>query len=359
MVRGEQDILPALRGPVLRRRHLGGSRLPGVEPPCGLPRGELDGFLVDVGVGGTLADGLERTDRAAELLALLHVRRREVERGRRCTRHGDGHRRLRVLEDPSDAFRTGELRRRCVTHHQASHRCAEHGVFAFDGHARTRRVDQVEAVCRRHDDAFRDQTGRHAHLFAGELAVGRCRRRRGRRVAHRFGERGGDDAGSGGDAVQRVERVVLHQRGHREAHHRERGDRRGGPTDLLEHDARLEEAEPGATGRLGDRDAHDPGVGERGPEVRVVAIVVGDDALDPLERGRVGQDLRRELAEVLLVGSEREIHQRSALGRPSVNWEIRSRCISLTPPPKVRMIEPRVPCCRRERSTAPGASGSR
>src|SRR5262249_14406223 len=130
-------------------------------------------------------------------------------------------------------------------------------------------------------------------------------------------------------------------------------------TDLFEHDARLEEAEAAAAHRLGHRDADDAGLRERLPQVAVEAVVLGDDLLRALERGGVGEDLGREVAEILLVGGEGEVHQRSALGKPSVNWEIRSRCISLTPPPKVRMIDPRVPAWMRDFNTAPGASGSR
>src|SRR5262249_24002678 len=150
-----------------------------------------------------------------------------------------------------------------------------------------------------------------------------------------------------GDALERVGGTELDERGRGEAHDRERRDRRRRAADLFEDDARLEEAEPGTTHRLRQGDADDPGIGERGPQVAVEAVAVGDDLLRAFERGVVAQDLGRELAEILLVGGEGEVHQRSALGKPSVNWEIRSRCISLTPPPKVRMIAPRVPCWMR------------
>ena len=246
-----------------------------------------------------------------------------------------------------------------VAQHQSGHRRTEHRVLALDGDARRRRVHDVQAVGCRHHDPLREQARGHTDLLARELPVGRRRGRRRGGVTDRLGERGGDDPGAGSHTLQRVERVELHQRGRGESHHRERGDRRRGATDLLEHDARLEEPESRAAGRLGDRDAHDPGIGKCGPQVPVEAVVVGEHALHAFEPGGVGEDLGHEIAEILLVGGEGEIHQRSALGRPSVNWEIRSRCISLTPPPKVRMIEPRVPTCRRERSTAPGASGSR
>ena len=76
VVRGVEHVLAALRGPELGRRHLLVAGTAGVEPPGRLPRGELDRFGVDVGVGGALADGLEGGDRTLELHALLHVRRR-------------------------------------------------------------------------------------------------------------------------------------------------------------------------------------------------------------------------------------------------------------------------------------------
>ena len=80
----------------------------GVEPPRRLPRGEPHRFGVDVGVGGALADRLERRDRSAELLAGLRVVRGELERRRARARGHHAHRRLRVLHQPRHTFGTGE-----------------------------------------------------------------------------------------------------------------------------------------------------------------------------------------------------------------------------------------------------------
>ena len=123
-------------------------------------------------------------------------------------------------------------------------------------------IDDVDPVARRHHDPLGQQPGGHADLLAGELPSGRRRRRRGR-VAHRLGERSGHDAGAVGHSHEGVGGAEFHQRGRGEPHHRERGDRRGGAPDLLEHDARLDEAEAGAAHRLGQRDADDAGLRQR------------------------------------------------------------------------------------------------
>ena len=72
------------------------------------------------------------------------------------------------------------------------------------------------------------------------------------------------------------------------------------------------------------------------------------DLADALVRRLVGEDLLREVGDRLLLVTEREVHGcrsfrrsvRSAAcaGRPSPNMPIRSRCTSLVPPPKVRMM---------------------
>ena len=202
VVRGEEHVLPALRRPVLRGVDLRRRGHAGVEAPRGLPRGELDRFLADVRVRRPLAHRLERGDRTAELLALLHVGRGEVKCGVGDARHDDRHRSLRPLQQPRQPLGTGELGRLGVAQHEAGRRRAEHRVLTFDGDARRRRVDEVDAVDRRHHDRLGVEPRGHADLLTGELAARGC----GRRCVHvadRLGERGGDDAGPGGDAVER------------------------------------------------------------------------------------------------------------------------------------------------------------
>ena len=122
------------------------------------------------------------------------------------------------------------------------------------------------------DDPLRVETRGHTHLLAREPAVGVGRRRRRERVAQRLDERGGDDARAVGDTFEVLVTAEVRERGAAEAHHRERGHRRRRTPDLLQHDARLQEAESATPDRLGERDPDEAGVGHRAPEVVVDGI---------------------------------------------------------------------------------------
>ena len=87
-----------------------------------------------------------------------------------------------------------------------------------------------------------------------------------------------------------------------------------GAADLFEHDARLEEAEPGAADRLGQRDADDAGLGERGPQVAVEAVA----------RRRATSFVRSSVVasdRILAASSRRscwsEVKEKSISGQPS------------------------------------------
>ena len=73
------------------------------------------------------------------------------------------------------------------------------------------------------------------------------------------------------------------------------------PTLLLEHQAQLDQPEAAAPVLLGKRQREQPGVGEGPPEVAVDALVAPLDLLDPLDRGLAVEDLRRQIADCLLL----------------------------------------------------------
>ena len=146
------------------------------------------------------------------------------------------------------------------------------GVLALDGDTVGRGIDHEDARIGGDDDPLRVEARGHAHLLAREPAVAVGRRRRGERVAHRLDERGGDDARAVGDTFEMLVAAEVRERGRAEPHHRERGHRRRRAPDLLQHDARLEEAEPAAADRLGQRDADEAGVGHRAPQLVVDGV---------------------------------------------------------------------------------------
>src|SRR5207302_10956178 len=80
VLRRVHDPLSAVGRPELGNGNLGARRQPLAESPHGLPRGETDGFGVDVRVGSTLSDSLERCDRTVELLPRLRVLRGHAQR---------------------------------------------------------------------------------------------------------------------------------------------------------------------------------------------------------------------------------------------------------------------------------------
>src|SRR5581483_2870639 len=113
---------------------------------------------------------------------------------------------------------------------------------------------------------------------------------------------------------------------------------------------------------LGNRDPEQTGGGQLGPQGAIETGGVGVlDRAQLVVRAVVGQHFAGEVADRDLLVGESEVHgclspYRFAIGMPRPNTEIRSRWISFTPPPKVRMVSARYICSSRERSTDPGAS---
>src|SRR5207249_1022058 len=134
----------------------------------------------------------------------------------------------------------------------------------------------------------------------------------------------------------------LGDRQRREHDRLEQRDRRSAAADLLEDRRHLEETEARAAVLFGHRDAEQPRIGGGAPELAVEAQAptLLDRAL-LFVAALVGEDLRREVADRLLIFGEREVHgvlagyTRGTRGRPRPNKPIRSRWISLVPPPKV------------------------
>ena len=101
---------------------------------------------------------------------------------------------------------------------------------------------------------------------------------------------------------------------------------------------------------LGHGGAENAEFRELGPQVRVEARAVGPFELaQALVGGSVAEHLTGQVADRLLLLAEGEVHVvsssrpvpdaqlRIARGRPMPNMPIRSRWISLVPPPKVRI----------------------
>src|SRR5207245_2293445 len=138
--------------------------------------------------------------------------------------------------------------------------------------------------------------------------------------------------------------------------------RRDVPPDLPQEHAEVEEAEAEPAGRLGRRDAEQVRLRELGPGGAVIPVVGTVALLQMLEPGAVLEDPRREPMQLLLRLGEGKVHvvapppQRGLPGMPSPKIAIRSRCISLVPPPNVRMCMPRSIRSTRPRTTAPGES---
>ena len=106
---------------------------------------------------------------------------------------------------------------------------------------------------------------------------------------------------------------------------------------------------PAAAVRLGQADAEEPGVGEGLPGPAVEPVVGRLDLGEALVRDQVLEDLGREVAQRRLVLVEREVERGFAhavvahligLGILRPNTEMRSRCTSLVPPPKVMIRVP-------------------
>ena len=127
----------------------------------------------------------------------------------------------------------------------------------------------------------------------------------------------------------------------------------------IRHSSRKPKPRPPTT--LGQRDAEQVRLGELGPRV----------AVEPVRRCRraragapsvhaVGEDLAGQALELVLLFGEGEVHRRSPVSRRHSAGEpgmlrpkmaMRSRCISLVPPPKVRMCMLRVRASSRPLST--------
>ena len=118
-------------------------------------------------------------------------------------------------------------------------------------------------------------------------------------------------------------------------------------TDFLEHEAEIEESEAEPTMGLGNRDTEEIRRRELRPRVTVERVVGALHGLEVLERHAVAEDLTHESRQFLLRLGEREIHAVASFvfsviscglpGMFSPKMAMRSRCISLVPPPKVRM----------------------
>src|SRR5262249_23340456 len=144
-------------------------------------------------------------------------------------------------------------------------------------------------------------------------------------------------------------------------------ERRDVGADLLQHHAKVEEAEAEPARRLRQRDPEQVRLRELLPRGQVVPVVGAIALLQVLEARAIFEDPRREAAQLLLFLGKGEVHvvgslrlairrHRGLPGMFSPKMAIRSRCISLTPPPKVRMCIERSMRSTRPAFTAPGES---
>ena len=179
-------------------------------------------------------------------------------------------------------------------------------------------------------------------------------------------ERGGEQHVAGDDLRQHRLLRVGAEAGDRQRAGDERRDaraaaRRGGRSRAARSTDR------GSRGRgrrrSRERDAEQVRLGELAPGVAVVPVVGEVARLQVRERHAVVEDLPGEALQLLLLFGECEVHRvrfvsyRGGLpGMPSPKIAIRSRCISLVPPPNVRMCIERSIRSTRPRSTAPGES---
>jgi hypothetical protein len=137
--------------------------------------------------------------------------------------------------------------------------------------------------------------------------------------------------------------------GQRAQHHRLEDRHRGRRAAHLLHDPRhLQEAQTGPAVGFGNRDAEQARLGELLPQGAVEARPFAAlDLLLALVGRALAQDLGGEVENLLLLFGVGEIHargsdqKRGARGKPRPKRLIRSRWISLVPPPKVRIRSPR------------------
>ena len=173
-----------------------------------------------------------------------------------------------------------------------------------------------------------------------------------------LGQGRGQHPAAGGHARQQRRTLLVgaelvdRQRGQHGGEVRDRGRR---PPDLLEDQADLEEAEAAAADVLGQGDAEQAGVGQGRPQPGRVRIARGLDAPSGprWSTGRRGSGRPGPTTACCSSLNEKSMagavpRYRSARGRPRPNMAIRSRCTSLVPPPKVRMMRLRYLRSRRE-----------
>ena len=363
--RGVPDAVAAVGRPELRGRDLERVVAPFVEVRRGLQHRELDRLVVDEAVGHALTDRLERADRAVELLALGRVLRGEPQRLVGDARH-DARRSRRSCGCSVNARisaalleRSRAARRRRRARRRAAPRTAARGSSISWRSSVTpgrvgRHEEHADAVvdARRDEHELRRGGAGDVRLHAVDApAVAVARRGRGRlfRLGAELDERGREQhvaarrpstrtaccASVPNRAIGSAALTSVGINGSgatwrptsRSTMHRSRKPKPSPPADSGS-------AMPSRFALANSR------------QVSQVVPVVGAVALlQVLQRHAVLEDARRERRASSCCSSERAKSMRRRLlashrglpGMFSPKIAIRSRCISLVPPPKVRM----------------------
>ena len=168
--------------------------------------------------------------------------------------------------------------------------------------------------------ALRDRAGGHAELGAAQRparAVGRRAWWSGRWASPPSSwSAAREHELARGDARQQRPLLLgaaeLRDRQRAEQRGLEQRDRRRAASGFFEDQRELEEAEPAAAVRLGQRDAEQARLRELPPQLAVEARRAGalERALALVARA-LGEDLARELGDLLLIVAEGEIHGRA------------------------------------------------